>query len=73
MCLFPYLGIRSLQCILLKICLLLGVQVYTDVEFLDVLEPEKGIGWRASVKPDSHPVSTCEFNFIVGKKLTCKT
>ena len=60
-------GIRSLQCILLKICLLLGVQIYTNVEFVDVLEPEKGIGWRASVKPESHQVSKCEFDFIVGK------
>ena len=60
-------GIRSLQCILLKICLLLGVQIHTNVEFVDVVEPDKGIGWRASVKPESHQVNKCEFDFIVGK------
>ena len=62
-------GIRSLQCILLKMCLLLGVRLYYDVEFLDVLEPENGIGWHAKVKPGDHPVSKFEFDFIVGKCL----
>ena len=37
------------------------------MEFLDVLEPDNGFGWRASVKPGDHPVSKFEFDFIVGK------
>ena len=32
-------GIRSLQCILLKISLLLGLSFHAGVEFLQVLEP----------------------------------
>ena len=62
---FP--GIRSLQCILLKVCLLLGVKLYYNVEFLDILEPSGRAGWRASVKPGDHSVSKYEFDFIVGK------
>ena len=61
------LGIRSLQSILLKICLLLGVKLYYNVEFLDVLEPDSRTGWHASVKPADHSVSKYEFDFIVGK------
>ena len=60
-------GIRSLQCILLKLCLLLGVKVYSKVEFLEILEPDDQIGWHASVEPEDHPVSQFEFDFIVGK------
>ena len=32
-------GIRQLQCILLKIALLLGVEIYQNVTFLNVIEP----------------------------------
>ena len=59
-------GIRSLQCILLKVCLLLGVKIYTGIEFLEILEPNDQIGWHASVDPEDHPVSQFEFDFIVG-------
>ena len=67
----PYIttGIRSLQCILLKLCLLLGVKIYPRVEFLEILEPNDQIGWHASVEPEDHPVSQFEFDFIVGKPL----
>ena len=42
-------GIRSLQCILLKICLLLGVTIHTGVEFREILEPDETRGWHAKV------------------------
>jgi len=32
-------GIRKLQCILLKIALVLGVEIYQNVTFLNVIEP----------------------------------
>lgn len=38
--LFIYLGIRQLQCILLKIALVLGVEIYQNVTFIDVIEPK---------------------------------
>lgn len=34
-----YIGIRQLQCILLKIALLLGVEIYPNVTFINVIEP----------------------------------
>ena len=43
------------------------MKLYYDIEFLDILEPEKGMGWHANVKPADHPVSKFEFDFIVGK------
>lgn len=33
------LGIRQLQCILLKIALVLGVEIYQNVKFIDAIEP----------------------------------
>jgi hypothetical protein len=41
-CLFCYIFIYLLQ-----ICCLLGVQVYTGVRFLSLLEPEDEQGWHA--------------------------
>lgn len=34
-----YVGIRQLQCILLKIALILGVEIYQNVTFINVIEP----------------------------------
>ena len=36
------LGIRKLQCILLKVCLILGVQIYPNTSFEELLEPSDG-------------------------------
>ena len=35
-----HISIRQLQCILLKVCLLLGVEVFEGVSFEDLVEPE---------------------------------
>ena len=32
-------GIRQLQCILLKVALVVGVEVHVNVGFVDILEP----------------------------------
>ena len=51
-----FLGIKRLQCILLKTALCFGVQVYGGVEFKDILGPESEEDmWRISVKPENHP------------------
>lgn len=51
MCNFRYsnevcvsLGIRQLQLILLKLALILGVEVHTEVTFEDLLEPSGSTG-----------------------------
>lgn len=46
-----FIGIRILQFILLKICLLLGVKVYDGVEFCHLLEPSGDKGWMIETKP----------------------
>ncbi|CAG0918055.1 unnamed protein product, partial [Notodromas monacha] len=65
------LGIRQLQCILLKISLLVGIEVHENVAFVDLIEPpadqtNERIGWRASVIPSDDPVSQYEFDVLVG-------
>uniref|UniRef100_A0A1Y1MKJ1 F-actin monooxygenase n=2 Tax=Photinus pyralis TaxID=7054 RepID=A0A1Y1MKJ1_PHOPY len=63
-----HISIRQLQCILLKVALLLGVEVHTEVSFEKLVEPNSSekIGWRAEFKPVEHPVSQYEFDVIVG-------
>ena len=69
---FVRLGIRQLQCILLKIALVLGVEIYQNVKFIDVIEPTSAqqgraasiekrffiirLGWRAQFEPEDHPI-----------------
>ncbi|XP_018580267.1 F-actin-monooxygenase Mical isoform X2 [Anoplophora glabripennis] len=63
-----HISIRRLQCILLKVALLLGVEVHTEVSFEKLIEPNatEKTGWRAEVKPSDHPVSQYEFDVIIG-------
>ncbi|GAB6029662.1 hypothetical protein CHUAL_014161 [Chamberlinius hualienensis] len=66
-----HISIRQLQCILLKVALLLGVEVHEGVTFDDLVEPpvdqsQEKIGWRALLVPRDHPVSQYEFDVIVG-------
>ncbi|CAF0935319.1 unnamed protein product [Rotaria sp. Silwood1] len=63
-----HISIRQLQCILLKIALVLGVEIYPNVTFIDVIEPiSTQQGWRAHFKPETHPiVSTYEFSVLIG-------
>ncbi|KAL3285151.1 hypothetical protein HHI36_019272 [Cryptolaemus montrouzieri] len=63
-----HISIRQLQCILLKVALILGVEVHTEVSFESLIEPnhEEKIGWRAQLKPQNHPVSQYEFDVIIG-------
>ena len=36
---FIFAGIRQLQCILLKVALIVGVEVHVNVGFIDLIEP----------------------------------
>lgn len=61
-----HISIRQLQCILLKVALLLGVEVHEGISFNNILEPSDGCGWRADIAPADHAVSHYEFNVLVG-------
>lgn len=61
-----HISIRQLQCILMKVALLLGVEIHEGVSFVKVIEPKDGFGWRAQVEPDDHAVSHFEFDVLVG-------
>ncbi|XP_059612918.1 F-actin-monooxygenase Mical isoform X2 [Phlebotomus argentipes] len=61
-----HISIRQLQCILLKVALLLGVEVHEGVSFVNLIEPRDGCGWRAQVSPEDHAVSHYEFDALIG-------
>ncbi|XP_050312399.1 F-actin-monooxygenase MICAL2 isoform X2 [Anthonomus grandis grandis] len=63
-----HISIRQLQCILLKVALLLGVEIHTEVSFEGLIEPSAAekTGWRGQFKPEQHPVSQYEFDVIIG-------
>ncbi|XP_025414741.1 F-actin-monooxygenase Mical isoform X3 [Sipha flava] len=64
-----HISIRQLQCILLKVSLILGVEIHEGVSF-DALSPppekDEKIGWRANISPADHPVSQYEFDVLIG-------
>ncbi|KAK7067265.1 [F-actin]-monooxygenase mical3 [Halocaridina rubra] len=65
-----HISIRQLQCILLKVALLLGVEVFENVSFEEVIEPpedqSESIGWRARLSPPDHPANQYEFDVLIG-------
>lgn len=61
-----HISIRQLQCILMKVALLLGVEIHEGVSFTKIIEPKDGYGWRADVLPHDHPVSHYEFDVLLG-------
>ena len=63
-----HISIRTLQCILLKVALIVGVEVHTGVSFDGIREPD-GVekhGWRAWVTPEGHPASEFEYDVLIG-------
>uniref|UniRef100_S4RN81 F-actin monooxygenase n=1 Tax=Petromyzon marinus TaxID=7757 RepID=S4RN81_PETMA len=66
-----HISIRQLQLILLKVCLMVGVEVHVNTEFVGLVEPtadkanSKEHGWRASWKPDNRAVSAYEFDVLI--------
>lgn len=61
-----HISIRQLQCILMKVALLLGVEFHEGVGFERIIEPTDGCGWRALVNPPNHAVSHFEFDALIG-------
>lgn len=66
-----HISIRRLQCILLKVALILGVEYHGNISFEKLLEPtisanNEKLGWRALVSPADHPVGLYEFDVIMG-------
>ncbi|XP_036391464.1 F-actin-monooxygenase MICAL2-like [Megalops cyprinoides] len=66
-----HISIRQLQLILLKVCLIMAVEVHVNIEFIKLLEPpedqeNEGPGWRAEILPGDHPVSSFDFDVVVG-------
>lgn len=61
-----HISIRQLQCMLLKVALLLGVEIHEGVSFIKTIEPKDDCGWRAQITPEDHAVSHYEFDVLVG-------
>ncbi|XP_028034742.1 F-actin-monooxygenase Mical isoform X2 [Bombyx mandarina] len=66
-----HISIRQLQCILMKVALLLGVEIHEGVGFEELLEPSISenseiLGWRARVSPIDNVVSQYEFDVLLG-------
>ncbi|XP_023314724.1 F-actin-monooxygenase Mical isoform X3 [Trichogramma pretiosum] len=66
-----HISIRQLQCILLKVALILGVEFHESVSFEALVPPPEDqeggkIGWRAKTEPADHPVSQYEFDVLIG-------
>ncbi|XP_039868013.1 F-actin-monooxygenase MICAL2 isoform X6 [Simochromis diagramma] len=63
-----HISIQQLQLILLKVALIVAVEFHINVEFVNLLEPQEneGVGWRAAIQPDDHPVANFEFDVVVG-------
>ncbi|KAK7790107.1 hypothetical protein R5R35_007081 [Gryllus longicercus] len=66
-----HISIRQLQCILLKVALILGVEIHEGVGFEGLIPPpadqsSEKIGWRAETSPPDHPVSQYEFDVLIG-------
>lgn len=51
---------------LLKICLLLGVKIHFNVEFIKILEPGDGRNWHAEFNPPNHEINQKDFHVLVG-------
>ncbi|KAJ7332909.1 hypothetical protein JRQ81_015089 [Phrynocephalus forsythii] len=65
-----HISIRQLQLILLKVALLLGVQIHTNVQFKGLIPPAANSsghasGWRAAVHPSNSPLSRYEFDVLI--------
>ena len=46
--------------------LLFGVKYYYPVDYKELVEPQDGQGWRVMVDPEDHPISSIDFNVVVG-------
>ncbi|KAF2352752.1 FAD-binding domain, partial [Trinorchestia longiramus] len=65
-----HISIRQLQCILLKVALLLGVRVFEGLGFEELVPPPQDqtekIGWRARFSQPDHSLHQYEFDVLIG-------
>ncbi|XP_078340922.1 uncharacterized protein LOC111104401 isoform X4 [Crassostrea virginica] len=64
-----HISIRQLQCILMKVALIVGVEIHVNVSFDGLIEPteeDPNVGWRCACTPDDHVVSEYEFDVLIG-------
>lgn len=61
-----HISIRKLQCVLLKVALLMGVQVHFNTSFEQLVEPRAGQGWRVKCIPERHAVGAEDFDVVIG-------
>uniref|UniRef100_A0A915B0D0 F-actin monooxygenase n=2 Tax=Parascaris univalens TaxID=6257 RepID=A0A915B0D0_PARUN len=66
-----HISIRQLQCVLLKVALVLGVKIHDSVTFQGLIFPRpdkdgKVLGWRASFEPKGHILSEFIFDALIG-------
>ena len=60
------LGIKILQEVLLKVCLILGIKVHFPVTFQDIVEPRnQSDHWHVKVQPGSSPVASHSYDAII--------
>ena len=70
-----HINIRTLQLILTKICLMIGVHVYIPCHFLGISEPvleEEGsllAGWKAKFGEENQAADSFVFDVIVGRSI----
>ena len=64
--LFRLADIKTLQTVLLKVALVLGVEVYSGVEFQELVEPTDHQGWRVNVSPPTTSISNLDIDFVIG-------
>lgn len=61
-----HISIRRLQLILIKICLVLGVQVHCNTGYVEYLEPANSRGWRVITEPVIPSIDEVDFDVLVG-------
>ena len=62
-----FAGIRILQSILLRVCLILGVNVHPGVTFNELIEPtDSSGGWTISTTPAFATLSSYHFDVVIG-------
>ncbi|KRY81633.1 Protein-methionine sulfoxide oxidase MICAL2 [Trichinella pseudospiralis] len=64
------INISSLQLILLKVALLVGIEVHKNVSFCELIEPKlnsdnKTSDWKAALIPENHVLADYQFNVLI--------
>lgn len=66
MIVITHAGIKFLQSILVKVCLLLGIKVHRGVSFDEIIEPkDKDAGWNVSTTPECVQLSSYNFDVVL--------